>query len=205
MPSYQKALVHLCRVDPRLARVIDRVGPCTFKPAPMPGLFHALCESITYQQLSGKAAATIFGRVQQKAGEVLRPERVAALGDDVLRACGISRPKLAAMRDLTARALAGELPRESTLATLDNEEIIQRLCIVRGIGRWTAEMILMFRLGRQDVLPVTDYGIRKGFTLMAGSHKLASPERIARHGRLWAPWRTVAAWYLWRLLEVGME
>jgi len=200
--SHTKAIRHLRKVDPALAKVIKRVGPYTGKQRPMPNLFHALCQAISYQQLSGKAAETIFGRFMKLAGDPLEASLVAKLSDEQIRACGLSRPKLAAIRDLAAKTLAGELPHHDELHAMPDEEIIERLTAVRGIGRWTAEMILMFRLGRPDVLPVNDLGIQKGFKLAFSKRKLPSPEMLAREGKKWAPYRSYASWYLWRVLEL---
>jgi len=199
---HTKAIKHLCKVDPALAKVIKRVGPYTGKRRPMPNLFHALCQAISYQQLSGKAAETIFGRFMKLAGDPLEASLVAQLSDEQIRACGLSRPKLAAIRDLQAKTLAGELPHHDELHAMPDELVIERLTAVRGIGRWTAEMILMFRLGRPDVLPVNDLGIQKGFKLAFGKRKLPSPEMLAREGKKWAPYRSYASWYLWRVLEL---
>ena len=200
--SHAAAIKHLRKVDPVLGKVIAKVGPYTGKLRPMPNLFHALCQAISYQQLSGKAAETIFGRFVALAGEPLEAVRVAKLGDEQIRTCGLSRPKLAAIRDLQAKTLAGALPHHDELPAMPDEAIIERLTAVRGIGRWTAEMILMFRLGRPDVLPVNDLGIQKGFKLAFGKRRLPSPEMLAREGRKWAPFRSYASWYLWRVLEL---
>lgn len=200
--SHAAAIKHLRKVDPVLGRVIAKVGPYTGKLRPMPNLFHALCQAISYQQLSGKAAETIFARFVALAGEPLEAARVAKLGDEQIRACGLSRPKLAAIRDLQAKTLAGALPHHDELPAMPDELIIERLTAVRGIGRWTAEMILMFRLGRPDVLPVNDLGIQKGFKLAFGKRRLPSPEMLAREGRKWSPYRSYASWYLWRVLEL---
>jgi 3-methyladenine DNA glycosylase/8-oxoguanine DNA glycosylase len=202
MRRHEKAIAHLRTVDPALAKVIKRVGPYTGKQRPMPNLFHALCQAISYQQLSGKAAETIFGRFMKLAGDPLEAALVAKLSDEQIRACGLSRPKLAAIRDLAAKTLAGELPHHDELHAMPDELIIERLTAVRGIGRWTAEMILMFRLGRPDVLPVNDLGIQKGFKLAFNKRKLPSPEALAKHGQRWAPYRSYASWYLWRVLEL---
>ena len=203
--KHNKAIAHLCKVDPELAKVIKRVGPYAGKLRPMPNLFHALCQAISYQQLSGKAAETIFGRFMLLAGDPLDAECVAKISDEQVRACGLSRPKLAAIRDLQAKTLEGVLPRHDELLAMPDELIIERLTCVRGIGRWTAEMILMFRLGRPDVLPVNDLGIQKGFKLAFGKRKLPSPETLEKHGRKWAPYRSYASWYLWRVLELPAQ
>jgi 3-methyladenine DNA glycosylase/8-oxoguanine DNA glycosylase len=180
------------------------VGPYRLRPQPTHSLFTALLRSIVYQQLSGKAAATILGRVNRlfaprrfpTPGELLRiaPER--------LREAGLSAGKTAAVRDLAARTLDGTVPPLARIRRMEDEEIIERLTIVRGIGRWTAEMLLMFRLGRPDVLPVTDLGIRKGFQLTFRSRKLPEPPVIIRRGERWRPYRSVASWYLYRALEL---
>jgi 3-methyladenine DNA glycosylase/8-oxoguanine DNA glycosylase len=200
--SHAAAIKHLRKVDPVLGQVIARVGPYTGKLRPMPNLFHALCQAISYQQLSGKAAETIFGRFVALAGEPLEAARVSRFSDEQIRACGLSRPKLAAIRDLQAKTLAGALPHHDELPAMPDETIIERLTAVRGIGRWTAEMILMFRLGRPDVLPVNDLGIQKGFKLAYGKRRLPSPKMLAREGKKWAPFRSYASWYLWRILEL---
>lgn len=200
--SHAAAIKHLRKVDPVLGKVIAKVGPYTGKLRPMPNLFHALCQAISYQQLSGKAAETIFGRLVALAGEPLEAARVSKFSDEQIRACGLSRPKLAAIRDLQAKTLAGALPHHDELPAMPDEDIVERLTAVRGIGRWTAEMILMFRLGRPDVLPVNDLGIQKGFKLAYGKRRLPSPEMLAREGRKWSPYRSYASWYLWRVLEL---
>lgn len=165
--------------------------------------FEALSESIIYQQISGRAAETIAGRFRDRVGDgrFPPPERVVAATDVVLREAGLSRGKVAALRDLAAKSLDGTLPSMARLRAMEDEAIVERLTVVRGIGRWTAEMFLMFRLGRPDVLPVHDYGVRKGFQLAFGRREIPKPESVARRGERWRPYRTVASWYLWRGLE----
>jgi DNA-3-methyladenine glycosylase II len=167
--------------------------------------FQALARSIVYQQLSGKAAATIHGRFAalMPQGSVTA-EAVLALEDDVLRGAGLSRNKAAAIRDLAHKTLDGTVPGTRRLRTMDDAEIIERLTCVRGVGRWTVEMLLIFTLGRPDVLPVTDLGVRKGFMQTYRKRKLPTSEQLARAGRRWAPYRSVAAWYFWRSLDIAV-
>jgi O-6-methylguanine DNA methyltransferase len=196
-----KAIRHLRRADPLLGRVISRVGPCTLEVQTIPSTFEALLEAIVYQQLTGKAAATIFGRVRALFGRTLRPFDLLRCPDEELRGAGLSGPKIAAARDLAEKTLAGAVPDPHELIRLTDEEIIARLTAIRGIGRWTAEMLLIFRLGRPDVLAVDDYGLRKGLAAAHGLAELPSPRRLAEIGERWRPYRTIASWYLWRAAE----
>jgi len=164
--------------------------------------FDALAESIAYQQLNGKAAATIWGRVRKLfPGKHLDPRLVLKMPDKKLRAAGLSRSKVAALKDLAAKTLDGTVPSARVLARMSDEEIIARLISVRGIGRWTAEMLLLFDLGRPDVWPVDDYGVRKGFAKTFGRRKLPTPKQLRKLGEKWRPYRSVAAWYFWRALD----
>jgi 3-methyladenine DNA glycosylase/8-oxoguanine DNA glycosylase len=200
------AIAQLCQADRTLARLIDAVGPFTMQLKQRAGVFHALAEAIVYQQLSTKAAATIHGRlVALFPGEGLTPWGVLQASDEALRAAGLSRAKMLAIQDLARRSAAGELPTEEAIAALDNEAIIEQLTRVRGVGRWTAEMFLMFRLGRPDVLPVGDYGIRKGYAIAFRKRELPTPAALEKHGKKWAPYRTVASWYLWRALDLEVK
>ena len=167
-------------------------------------LFGALAEAIVYQQLSNKAAATIYGRVEAlfpRARDGFTPKHILKAGGDDLRGCGLSRAKVLAVQDLARRVHAGELPTLEQAQGLGDAELIERLVKVRGIGRWSAEMFLMFRLGRPDVLPLDDYSLRKAYAKAFGKRKLPTPQALARHGERWRPYRTVASWYLWRTLE----
>ena len=199
-----EAVSHLRAADPALARLIDEVGPFRMELKRTPSIFVALTESIVYQQLTGKAAATIFARVCAlfpRAHHGPTPEQLLRVSDDRLRAAGLSRNKLLALRDLARRAVAGEIPTLAQAQKLEDEEIVERLTEVRGIGRWTVEMLLMFRLGRPDVLPVDDYGVRSGFAAAFRKRALPTPKALAKYGARWAPYRTVASWYLWRAAE----
>jgi DNA-3-methyladenine glycosylase II len=197
------AIDHLAGTDPRLAALIARARPFDVVAQPLVRPFDSLAESIAYQQLSGKAAATIFGRVRAlyPKRKWLDPKLVLATSDESLRACGLSRSKTAALKDLAAKTLDGTVPSGRALARLSDEEIIERLTTVRGIGRWTVEMLLLFDLGRLDVWPVADYGVQKGFAKTFGRRKLPTRKQFLKIGEKWRPYRSVAAWYFWRALD----
>lgn len=198
------AIEHLRAADPKLAQLIDQVGPFRMRLRRAPSIFAALAEAIVYQQLNGKAAAAIYARVRAlfpRAHEGPTPQQILRASDARLRGAGLSRAKLLALRDLARKTADGELPTLAEAHRLENEAIIERLTEVRGIGRWTVEMLLMSRLGRADVLPVDDYGIRQGFAVAFKKRALPSPKDLAKHGKRWAPYRTVASWYLWRAAE----
>lgn len=188
--------------DAQLAKWIQRFGPVHFSADRMRGdTFEVLLRAIIYQQLSGKAAGTIHARVLALFGDD-RPSAAGLerLDDDQLRGAGLSANKLRAARDLAAHSLDGRLPGIRRLRQLDDETVIERLTAVRGIGRWTAEMLLIFRLGRPDVWPVTDLGVRKGYAVIRDC-EMPSPAELADAGAIWVPWRSVAAWYCWRAAE----
>ena len=193
--------------DPTLARLIARVGPYTVKPTRPMRPFDSLAESIAYQQLSGKAAATIFGRVRAlyPRRKWFSPDLVLTTADEIFRAAGLSRSKTAAIKDLAAKTIEGVVPTLAVLERLEDEEIITRLTAVRGLGRWTVEMLLLFDLGRLDVWPVDDYGVRKGYAKTFRKRKLPTPKRLLAIGEKWRPYRSVAAWYFWRALELPAE
>ena len=198
------ALAHLRAADARLARLIDAVGPFALRLKNTPTTFIALAEAIVYQQLTGRAAATIFARLCAQFPRTQHgptPRQVLRAPDEKLRGAGLSRAKTLALRDLAQRTIRGEVPPVEELRGMEDDAIVERLTAVRGIGRWTAEMLLIFRLGRPDILPLDDYGIRKGFALTFGKRELPSREQLARWGARWKPYRTVASWYLWRALE----
>src|SRR6476659_10031166 len=197
----RKAVAHLRKIDQDLAKVIDKIGPYRGWPASNGTHFDAVCRSIVFQQLSGKAAGTIHGRFQDLyGGRTPLPAELVDTSDEKLRGIGLSRQKSAYLKDLAARVVAGDLPVD-TLHELTDDEIITALTQVKGIGRWTAQMFLMFRLGRPDVLPDLDLGIQKGIQRAYKLRKLPSPERVKKIGAKWAPYRTVASWYLWRLVD----
>jgi DNA-3-methyladenine glycosylase II len=199
--SHRRAITHLRKADPRLAAVIDAVGACTFEPAEHLAHFTAISRSIIFQQLSGKAASTIYGRFAALfPDEIPKAHLLVDLPEDQLRGVGLSRQKIGYLRDFSARVTAGEVPID-TLHELSDGEIIAALTSVKGIGRWTAQMFLMFRLGRPDVLPDLDLGIQKGIQRAYRMRKLPSPKRVLEVGAKWAPYRTIASWYLWRSLD----
>ncbi len=201
--DHGKAHRHLANTDPRMAQLIARSRRYDIAPAVSIRPFDALAESIAYQQLSGKAAATIFGRVRAlyPKRKRLDPEQLLATPDETLRAAGLSRAKTAALKDLAAKTIDGTVPSSRALLRMSDDEIIARLTQVRGIGRWTVEMLLLFDLGRPDVWPVDDYGVRKGFAKTFARRKLPTPKQLMKIGEKWRPYRSVAAWYFWRALD----
>jgi len=188
-----------------MAELIARSRRYNITPAVSIRPFDALAESIAYQQLSGKAAATIFGRVRAlyPKRKWLDPEQLLATPDETLRAAGLSRAKTAALKDLAAKTIDGTVPAGRALIRMSDDEIITRLTAVRGIGRWTVEMLLLFDLGRPDVWPVDDYGVRKGFAKTFRRRKLPTPKQLMKFGEKWRPYRSVAAWYFWRALDTA--
>jgi len=200
---HQEAVLALRKQDRALARIISRVGPCGLVINRRGTHFEALCSSITSQQVTGAAARTIFGRVRAlgERGRFPSPARVLELGPESLRTAGLSRQKIAALLDLSEKIESGALALGG-LARLPDEAVIERLTTVRGIGRWTAEMILLFRLGRPDILAATDLGIQKGILVVDQRDSLPTPKEVLSRGERWAPWRSVASWYLWRASEL---
>jgi DNA-3-methyladenine glycosylase II len=202
------AHAHLVKRDRKLAKWMDKVGPLPadarwrkpFDPV------DALARAILYQQLSGKAAATIVGRVETAIGsDRFHCDTLARIDDAGLRACGVSGNKTLALRDLAAREERGEIPTLRQMAGLDNDGIIAALVPIRGIGRWTVEMMLMFRLGRPDVLPVDDLGIRKGAQLVDRLAAMPAPKALLERGERWGPYRTYASLYLWRIVDLASQ
>ena len=194
---------HLAGTDPRFAALIAQSLRYNIKPPALTRPFDALAESIAYQQLNGKAAATIWSRVRTlyPRRKYLDPKLVLETLDKRFRAAGLSRSKIAALKDLAAKTLDGTVPSARALARMTDEEIIARLTTVRGIGRWTVEMLLLFDLARPDIWPVHDYGVRKGFAKTFGRRKLPTPKQLLKFGEKWRPYRSVAAWYFWRALD----
>ena len=198
----RKAVAHIKKVDPAFGAVISKVGRCEWSGTSDHTHFGFVLRCIVYQQLSGKAAATIFGRVQALYGDRNpTPGELLATPTKKLRAAGLSERKVEYARELAAKTSSGEIPLD-TMHAMTDDEVLATLVQVRGIGRWTAQMVMMFHLGRHDVFPELDLGIQKGVQKLHGLRKLPSPERTARAGAIWAPYRTVATWYLWRSLEL---
>lgn len=214
----EAAVSALCAADSKLAKLIERAGPFTLRLPAKQSPFEALARSIVYQQLNGKAAASIHARFIAGFGDVCglgihpSPQHLLDCPNQQLRSAGLSQNKTLALRDLAAKTLDGTVPTLATIQKMSDEEIIEHLTQVRGIGRWTVEMMLMFRLGRPDVLPVSDYGVRKGFALTYLGLKptqkvtpdlLATREQMERRAKKWAPWRSVASWYMWRACDLA--
>jgi 3-methyladenine DNA glycosylase/8-oxoguanine DNA glycosylase len=199
-----EAIEHLTRADKTLGGLIRKVGPCTLKPRRHRTPFEALVHSVAHQQLNGTAASTILGRVKAlyPHRRFPAPEDLLATPDEKLRGAGLSRAKVASIKDIAAKTIEQVVPASRAMAKLSDAEIIERLTTVRGVGPWTVEMLLMFTLGRTDVLPATDYGVRKGFALTYGWEELPTPKELLAYGERWRPHRTTASWYMWRALEV---
>jgi DNA-3-methyladenine glycosylase II len=199
----QEAIEYLSSVDATLAALIERVGPFTMEIRGLHDPFEALARNIIYQQLHAKAAAAIHARVLALFGKgKLRPQDILAATEAELLGAGLSRAKLAALKDLAAKTLDGTVPTLARLRRMSDEEIIERLTTVRGIGRWTVEMLLMFRLGRPDVLPSGDLAVCKGFAQVYGLKESPKPKELDQYGERWRPFRSVASWYMWRAVEL---
>jgi DNA-3-methyladenine glycosylase II len=208
----EEAIAHLKARDARLGGLIERVGELGLRLDSSPSPFESLLESILYQQLHGKAAATIHRRVREYYGGDPAPQTLIDTPDEVLRAAGVSGNKIKAMKDLAAKTLDGTVPSHAAIKKMPDADIVERLTEVRGIGPWTVEMLLIFRLGRPDVLPVTDYGVRKGYALTfmrvpksrpVAAEDLPKPDVVFKRGMRWKPFRSVASWYLWRACDLA--
>lgn len=201
------AVAHLSKRDKKLGRWIEKIGVLEIEAWDKKfDTVDSLARSILYQQLSGKAAATIVGRVEKAIGsKKINAKSLAKVQDEQLRACGVSGNKTLALRDLAARAEQGEIPSAAQFSSLTNDEIIDKLVAVRGIGRWTVEMMLMFRLGRPDVLPVDDLGVRKGAQRLDKMEVMPTPKELILRGEKWGPYRTLAAMYCWRIADFTGE
>jgi DNA-3-methyladenine glycosylase II len=196
---------HLAKADPIMRRLIRAHGPYGLQPRSGRSPFESLACAIAHQQLNGTAANTILGRfVKLFPGRKFpRPEDLASVTDDAVRGAGFSRAKIAALRDLAVKALDGTVPSSRAIQKLNDNEIIARLSEVRGVGQWTVEMLLIFKLGRLDVLPVDDYGVRKGFMLAYRKRTLPKPTALLKHAERWRPYRSIGAWYMWRAIELA--
>jgi DNA-3-methyladenine glycosylase II len=197
----------ILKADPVMAALIEVSGPCKIRRREQHLPFEALARAIAHQQLHGAAASTILGRLVALFAPLSfpSPQQILDAPDEKLRAVGFSFAKIAALKDLARKTIDGVVPPASELALLGDSEIIERLSSVRGIGRWTVEMMLMFQLERRDVLPVDDFGVRNGFRLAYGLKGMPTPRALAQYGERWKPYRSVAAWYLWRASELARE
>ena len=207
-----EAITHLRARDAKLAALIERVGEFALRLDGLPSPFESLLESILYQQLHGKAAATIHRRVREIYSGDPSPQALLDTPEERLRAAGVSGNKIKAMQDLAAKTIEGTVPSHRAIVKMSDADIVERLTEVRGIGPWTVEMLLIFRMGRPNVLPVTDYGIRKGYALTflrlpknraIEATDLPKPDVIFKRGVRWAPFRSVASWYLWRACDLA--
>jgi DNA-3-methyladenine glycosylase II len=200
---HEEAIEHLTKADKVLARLIRKVGPCGLKARKRVSPFQTLVQSVAHQQLNGTAAKTILKRfVALYPGRRFpAPDDVLATPDRALRGAGLSRAKVAAIKDIAAKTVEGLVPPGRVIAKMPDAEILERLTTVRGVGPWTVEMLLIFHLGRLDVLPATDFGVRKGFALVFSRDELPKPRELLEHGERWRPYRSIASWYLWRRLD----
>lgn len=202
-----EALAHLSKRCPLMRRLIRQHGPCTLAPEPGRSPFESLVRAVAHQQLNGTAAETILGRFRAlfPGKRFPTPKCLAAVDDEALRAAGFSRAKIAAIRDIAAKTLDGTVPTSRAIREMSDEEIVGRLVQVRGVGRWTVEMLLIFKLGRPDVFPADDFGVRNGFRLATGEEALPKPKVLLAHAERWRPYATTAAWYLWRAADAAKE
>lgn len=199
--DWDMAAAHVSRRDKRIGAVIRAHADLRLEPRRQRSPFHALMRAIIYQQLSGKAAATIHGRLLELFSGPVTAEKLLRLKDSQIRGAGVSGGKMKALRDLAQRTVAGHVPGFARLRRMDDAEIIQQLTAVHGVGRWTVEMLLIFDLGRPDVLPVHDLGVRKGFAIAHKLPELPTPEELTEHAERWRPYRTVGSWYCWRATD----
>ena len=201
------AIEHLSAVDPVMRQLIRSVGPCRLEPEPWRSPFQSLVQAVAHQQLNGTAANTILTRFKKlfPKRRFPKPEDLATVTDEQIRACGFSFSKIAALRDLAAKTLDGTIPSSRQIEKLTDEEIIERLTQARGVGRWTVEMLLIFQLGRPDVLPADDFGVRNGFRLAYKKRELPKPKALLAAGKKWRPHGTTAAWYLWRAADAAKK
>lgn len=199
--SYKKSVAFLRRIDPDWADLIARVGPCRHDPKAAREPYEALVRAIGYQQLAAKAGDAMIGRLKALHPTVAfpTPERIACTDFDALRTCGFSAAKIATIKAIADGALSGLVPKRGEAADMGDEELVQRITKIKGIGRWTVEMLLMYSLERMDILPVDDFGVRDGYRILKDLKELPKPKELREIGKAWAPHRTVASWYLWRI------
>jgi len=197
--SYQQATQFLFRIDKDWARLIALVGPCTYEPESEREPYEALVRAVAYQQLHARAADAILNRLLNLyAGRLPAPTQLQAAEFEALRACGFSARKIETLRGIAEATLSGVIPERSVADAMSSEELIERLVKLKGIGRWTVEMLLIFTLARLDVLPADDFGVREGYRRLKKLDKAPTPKIMTQLGQAWSPYRTIAAWYLWR-------
>ncbi len=198
---YDASALFLSSVDDDWARLIDLVGPCRHDPKAAREPYEALVRAIAYQQLTAKAGDAILGRLKELFGgcDFPRPADLIAADFDAMRSCGFSASKIATIKAIAEAALTGLVPRREDAVTMDDEALIARMVTIKGVGRWTVEMLLMYSLERMDVLPVDDFGVREGYRALKSLAEQPKPKELRRLSEAWSPHRTVAAWYLWRI------
>lgn len=203
--DHKAAVAHISKNDARLARLISKCVEFQLDIEPAQSPYEALLEAIVYQSISGKAAATIFARIEAlgASGCCPTPQEILRIRKSVLRKAGLSFAKIEAARDLAQKTIEGIVPTLEDAEKMSDEELVERLDSVRGIGAWTVEMFLIFRLGRPDVLPIHDYGVQKGFALTYAKKQIPKPRELAKFGERWRPYRTVASWYMWRAVQLA--
>ena len=199
------ALKHISAIDPVMKKLITKIGPCKLGHEPWRSPFQSLVQAVAHQQLNGTAANTILTRFKKlfPKRRFPKPEDLANVTDDQIRACGFSFSKIAAIRDIAEKTLDGTIPSSRKIEKLTDEEIIERLTAALGVGRWTVEMLLIFQLGRKDVLPVDDFGVRNGFRIAYKKREMSKPKALLAFGKKWRPHGTTAAWYLWRAADAA--
>ena len=203
--DHVEAHAHLSRTDKRLAALIDRVGEFQFKLDECDSVYESLLEAIMHQSIAGKAAQAIYARIKALGtnGNCPTPEELLRVSKQKLRKCGLSNAKVAAVRDLAQKTIDGVVPTIEGAQKMSDQELVDRLISVRGIGAWTVEMFLIFRLGRPDVLPIHDYGVQKGWALTYRKKNIPKPKDLLKFGERWRPYRTVASWYMWRAVHLA--
>jgi len=202
-----EAHAHLSKRCPVMRRLIRAHGPCALVPEGRRSPFESLVSAVAHQQLNGTAAETILGRFRAlfPGKRFPSPGQIGTVSDEALRGAGFSRAKIAAIRDIAAKTLDGTVPTSRAIVKMPDAEIIERLVTVRGVGRWTVEMLLIFKLGRPDVLPADDFGVRSGFRIAFGLDEMPTPKELLAHGERWRPHGTTAAWFLWRAADAAKE
>jgi DNA-3-methyladenine glycosylase II len=202
---YNKSVAFLRKIDPDWADLVARVGPCRHDPKAAREPYEALVRAIGYQQLTAKAGDAMIGRLKALHPDVAfpTPENILGSGFDALRGCGFSAAKIGTIKAIADGALSGLVPTRGDAVEMEDEELVERITKIKGIGRWTVEMLLMYSLERMDILPVDDFGVRDGYRKLKNLADLPKPNKLREIGKAWAPHRTVAAWYLWRIPRDG--
>ena len=203
--DHLEAHAHLSRADKRLAALIERVGEFAFKLDECDSVYESLLEAIMHQSIAGKAAQVIWARIKAlgSGGQCPTPEELLRVSKPRLRKAGLSNAKIAAVRDLARKTIDGVVPTLAAAEKMSDQELVERLDSVRGIGPWTVEMFLIFRLGRPDVLPIHDYGVQKGWAITYRKKNIPKPKELLKFGERWRPYRTVASWYMWRAVTLA--